>query len=32
VAKHHLVAVFVDAGAQVGAVEGAVRKALSHGR
>jgi predicted regulator of Ras-like GTPase activity (Roadblock/LC7/MglB family) len=32
VAKNHLVTVLVDAAAQVGAVEGAVRKALAHGR
>lgn len=32
VAKNHLVAVMVDPGARVGAVEGAVRKALAQGR
>jgi predicted regulator of Ras-like GTPase activity (Roadblock/LC7/MglB family) len=32
VAKHHLVTVLVDAAAQVGAVEGAVRKTLARGR
>jgi predicted regulator of Ras-like GTPase activity (Roadblock/LC7/MglB family) len=32
VAKSHLIAVLVDPGARVGAVEGAVRKALSQGR
>jgi predicted regulator of Ras-like GTPase activity (Roadblock/LC7/MglB family) len=32
VAKSHLIAVLVDPGARVGAVEGAVRKALAQGR